>query len=1156
MRTFLPTLLLVIAPVISLAAQKQPVKTPPSTTKPPAGKYLTAICTLQPGSASPCASLTSQEPRKTPENLKAQTITMKLDCEPTGTCTPAYPVKAGTKFKLKATSTSGLPVDVKPLSGEATISGSGSYDVTPQAPGKLVLEASQEALETGGSKYAKAQRVRLSLDVVDSDADPQSEAVTCARLFPPSTTPVAVSSLDAPTMVSLLGDPKPLTLVAQGKATILIYSTVTPVPDQALKDIEASIKTLLNRSATDFGIIPANPFSVELFIPHAAALGDLATKFSGLSYQQFKIEDVGTDRVRISAPSQPDCKVWSAFLSDVQHASWQLTSEPPDMKLFYLNSSDVSTAFGTVAGSSGGSGAGAGGTSGTGGTGAAGSGSGSGGGSGAAGGASGASGSGSAGSGGAASPTPAAGAPANTATISITQPPGSTIDFESTTGDCSAGGTTGGSSGCAGSNPSGAESSAGQASSASASPAAAHTPTAAPKPATSLAGIGQDLLLFSDATPGDDAAIVEKKRVLAMLDLPRPEMIINAWVMQNSTTDPVAMGGFNNIVHRIVTNNNDALQLAVLRGWNVVKDQISHPENVDKFFYKYVSGRYIAEPMVQPAPQTADQAAQQALDLTQPSSPLDPVRKQLGLCEENRYCLGYANIFQPLKPRLTDLLLAVIAAKDPVALVEAAVTEMQKPIGSTSADMDFQKQMTKALNLKDIGQDKETQQDNCEVKDLRQMQAATPGRGRAPLQLQCFQASARLLLAPSPSPSPLGLMRAAIADFLFNYKLSQQYPHQFAPYDLSQSADALNSALSPLIDAFNRDISAYQTYLRAELSIEVNEFNAQHDHRVIKRIFGSDKPSFFNDGLVTVRTISGKYTTVDTASQSFLDASTAPQLSDLANAITGATPPGGTSNLTAKGKLAPNILDNLSFNEAQVLIGALKSYQTTQAQIGRGLTVDAIPRSLNGASSAEIDVTLNADESAAPTYYGGMHAGSDLNLSRVAKHDTSTRVRVESIKLFEVSSFSAILQRSRPRFPLIPPFVELPYIGTIAGIPLPAAKEYHNSTAILSAIVVPTAADLAYGLTFQSDRVVDPSRACQWPTTLEQKIEQPAKPFCQLRRALSLSDIDKQPIRNFHKAVIHCLSTDMIAPNSSLEGIPAEHACENLVFGKVLHDAN
>jgi hypothetical protein len=121
---------------------------------------------------------------------------------------------------------------------------------------------------------------------------------------------------------------------------------------------------------------------------------------------------------------------------------------------------------------------------------------------------------------------------------------------------------------------------------------------------------------------------------------------------------------------------------------------------------------------------------------------------------------------------------------------------------------------------------------------------------------------------------------------------------------------------------------------------------------------------------------------------------------------------------------------------------------------------------------------------------------------------------------------------------------------------LPAAKEYHNSTAIVSAIVVPTAADLAYGLTFQSDRVVDPSRACQWPTTLEQKIEQPAKPFCRLRRALSLSDIDQQPIRNFHKAVIHCLSTDMSAPNSSLEGVPAKDACKNLDFGQVLHDAN
>src|SRR5580658_10149996 len=59
-------------------------------------------------------------------------------------------------------------------------------------------------------------------------------------------------------------------------------------------------------------------------------------------------------------------------------------------------------------------------------------------------------------------------------------------------------------------------------------------------------------------------------------------------------------------------------------------------------------------------------------------------------------------------------------------------------------------------------------------------------------------------------PSALGVVRAAIADFLFHYKLSQQYPHEFTPYYLSQSAQATNAALDPFIDAFERDLAAYQ----------------------------------------------------------------------------------------------------------------------------------------------------------------------------------------------------------------------------------------------------------------------------------------------------------------------------------------------------------
>ena len=117
---------------------------------------------------------------------------------------------------------------------------------------------------------------------------------------------------------------------------------------------------------------------------------------------------------------------------------------------------------------------------------------------------------------------------------------------------------------------------------------------------------------------------------------------------------------------------------------------------------------------------------------------------------------------------------------------------------------------------------------------------------------------------------------------------------------------------------------------------------------------------------------------------------------------------------------------------------------------------------------------LIAQEDSPPTLYSdhGATQGTDPS-SRVAKHNVSTRVRVESIKLFEVSSFSALIERPRTNIPLLPiPFVEVPIVGDLLSLPIPGAKVYHRSTAIVSAVIVPTAADLAFGLEFHGDREV------------------------------------------------------------------------------------
>jgi hypothetical protein len=63
--------------------------------------------------------------------------------------------------------------------------------------------------------------------------------------------------------------------------------------------------------------------------------------------------------------------------------------------------------------------------------------------------------------------------------------------------------------------------------------------------------------------------------------------------------------------------------------------------------------------------------------------------------------------------------------------------------------------------------------------------------------------------------------------------------------------------------------------------------------------------------------------------------------------------------------------------------------------------------------------------------------------------------------MFEVSSFTALVQRPRNKVPILPiPLVEIPLITDLIGLPLPGAKVYHRSTAIVSALIVPTAQTL------------------------------------------------------------------------------------------------
>jgi hypothetical protein len=1359
----------------------------------PFGKYLAEICiiygdnnTLARQRKVSCSALpypggVPANPQVSAIRPKDQTITIKLVCDPAQktACDPPNP-KIGSDFFVSATADSGSPVQQTVLQGNVTpLGGSRTVEYRTNGPGPIIIRATVQAtpLYTAGPPVDLI--LQASADASASDSCP---------VLPTST--ATSTPLDAPTIVSLLGNPTPFILTAQGPNSIAIYSTreqlkITPTVNEyaILHSFEDAIAALAGRTAASLGITlaPAKPFSVELRIPHGSALGDLATRIGGLNYNQFTVADVGRGWVRVTAPTQPDCDTWKGFLTDIREMAWQLVSAPMSEKLFYLSSSDVATAFSGLgspiaapaAGSASAAPSSASPTPAAGSTpSAAASGPTS---------APAASGSTpSAATSSASTPTAAVtpSATSSNATIAINQPPGSNIQISSDTTPCVVAGLAFGNSSACGSVPA-----------AAATPgtsSAAATPSVAPAPLAPLAmasvavaaGTGEqtppDLLVYSDTNPGDDAQIVERNRILAGLDLPRPEMILSAWVTQNSTANPQAMGAFNNMVKQIVANYNDEYERVVLNGWlSLKRQQADDPGFFNEPFRSYIADRFVADTNMKRKPgATVQELSQAFLDQSQAkmADPVPPVRRtNLGICEHGRYCLGYIGLFRrglsaglqdpdadnsnPIRPTLTDLLLAIIAAQQPVAVALRAIEDVEgdaKPVplcedcvcdseewykkyledwretkvecrrddghcSKENIDWKIEEKVAEVRkrcqgiwhNL-DLDHVSPPQPVSCEELDFRGILGSlldvTTHEPR--LHLQCFKEAAEALLAPgicksgetscrsseekqtesmlatttcesggknceglreqvkslngedaetllaigteeqlktwrteltktlaplaictptdnicqraktkleglqkaetldggeckpedeickrseeqlensmtetllrrascergktdcetaveqlrrliltlanrTSPPYRVGLFRAAIADFLFNYKMSQQYPHEFVPYDLTQSANTLNNALSPLIDAFNRDLWSYQMFVRADMQYQVEKLNSRTDERCcVKKLFGLDKPSFFNDGVVTVRTISGQPTSVSVNSQSFLNGSTAPELPALLSSLASLGAPGGggggsstttagttttttttTSSVGSGGSPGPSAPPATGlFGIYGALPAVLANYQTSYAQIGRQLSFTATPRSLATASSAEIAVTLNADESAGgPLYTGPGATDPAFNTSRVANHDTTTRVRVDSIKLFEVSSFSAIVERSRSRFPLLPPFVEIPYIGTFAGIPLGTAKEFHSSTAIISAYVVPTAADIAYGLHFVSDLAVDGLNP--GPCSFFKGAAGPdVGNACLFRPMLSLLDVGpQQPIHEFNRNITRCFATD------------------------------
>lgn len=95
--------------------------------------------------------------------------------------------------------------------------------------------------------------------------------------------------------------------------------------------------------------------------------------------------------------------------------------------------------------------------------------------------------------------------------------------------------------------------------------------------------------------------------------------------------------------------------------------------------------------------------------------------------------------------------------------------------------------------------------------------------------------------------------------------------------------------------------------------------------------------------------------------------------------------------------------------------------------------------------------------------------------------------------------------------------MDIPYLGTLVGFPRKPAAEYHISSAVLSAVVIPIAADLAFGSRYEPDRLVANAGTA-------------ADPRWEFRNAVAFRDLGQQPIRGYHRAISACFASGITAP--------------------------
>ncbi len=530
---------------------------------------------------------------------------------------------------------------------------------------------------------------------------------------------------------------------------------------------------------------------------------------------------------------------------------------------------------------------------------------------------------------------------------------------------------------------------------------------------------GTDLIVLGSPDGSDASSVQSAKRWIAALDLPRPQIDLNIWSVQISGKKDDAVAEAGTAVRKVVGQHNRELEVALERA-HVKLSDLQKAKGADFFakrFSEYLSKQYVV-------PENAS------------SEPI--VAKIEGICEKFHYCLGFRGIFEP-NPTISSLLINVVAAQNPGEIAMTLINSLENDTSKNFSLVDTGGYSATSVTLAaryGVGAGAVGCEDVARMKYEHHEEPVFP----------CL----REALSDQTQSLPLGLFRAAIADFLMHYKMTRLYPTDVDTSNLS--VNRMDSLAGPLLSAFNRDLASYLRHVRDDIQKEVEDRSAES----------------MSNGIVSLSTISSIPSSVGAVTQSAFPIRNTWQLKDL---LAGSIP--GKDD-TVEQKIPKFLSENLAPGVALPLLAAL-SLDTTPAfaSVGKGLTMAVTPQSLPGGSSAELNINLISQDEGPPTVQKGSANATLDPISRVAKHNLQTVVRVKSMRLFELSSFSSQVVRGQASIPLFPiPFVETPVLSQIFRYQGKPVSRFHRSFLVVSAVVLPTSADLASTVTPFPDLIV------------------------------------------------------------------------------------